>query len=142
MVSWVDLMPTLIDLAGGAIPDGIDGRSFAQVLTGRESSHRDLIFTTHSGDGVFNVYPIRSVRTAKYKYILNLLPEHIHTNHSDILRKDGAGAFWDSWDEAADNDERAAGIVRKYFQRPSEELYDVSQDRLEQVNLMADSKVR
>ncbi len=140
MVSWVDLMPTLIDLAGGAIPDGIDGRSFAQVLTGRESSHRDLIFTTHSGDGVFNVYPIRSVRTAKYKYILNLLPEHIHTNHSDILRKDGAGAFWDSWDEAADSDERAAGIVRKYFQRPSEELYDVSQDRLEQVNLMADPK--
>lgn len=140
MVSWVDLLPTLIDLAGGAVPDGIDGRSFAPVLLGKESKHRDLIFTTHSGDGVFNVYPIRSVRTAKYKYILNLLPGHIHTNHSDILRKDGAGAFWHSWDRVSASDERAAAIVRKYFERPAEELYDLSEDRLEQVNLAADPK--
>ncbi len=140
MVSWVDLLPTLIDLAGGTVPDGIDGRSFAQVLQGKESSHRDLIFTTHSGDGVFNVYPIRSVRTRKYKYILNMLPEHIHTNHSDILRKDGAGAYWDSWDKAAASDERAAAIVQKYFERPPEELYDLSVDRLEQVNLAEEPK--
>ncbi len=140
MVSWVDLLPTLIDLAGGTVAHHIDGRSFAQVLLGKESEHRDLIFTTHSGDGVFNVYPIRSVRTRKYKYILNLLPGHIHTNHSDILRKDGAGAYWDSWDKAAASDQRAAKIVQKYFERPSEELYDLSRDRLEQVNLAEDPK--
>ncbi len=140
MVSWVDVLPTLIDLAGGTVPDHIDGRSFAEVLLGRESSHRELIFTTHSGDGVFNVYPIRSVRTRRYKYILNLLPDHIHTNHSDILRKDGAGAYWDSWDKAAESDPRAAEITGNYFERPREELYDLSRDRLEQVNLAEDSK--
>lgn len=137
MVSWVDLLPTLIDLAGGEIPEYIDGRSFASVLTGDAIDHREFIFTTHSGDGVFNVYPIRSVRTARYKFILNLLPEHLHTNHSDILRKDGAGAYWDSWDSAAEIDPKAARIVRKYFERPAEELYDLAADRLEQNNLAA-----
>lgn len=138
MVSWVDLLPTLIDLAGGEVPDNIDGRSFAQVLTGQATEHRELIYTTHSGDGVFNVYPIRSVRTSRYKYILNLLPAYLHTNHSDILRKDGAGAYWDSWDKAAESDPKAAGIVQKYFERPAEELYDLAADRLEQNNLAAD----
>lgn len=138
MVSWVDLLPTLIDLAGGDVPADIDGRSFAGVLRGEQTSHRELIFTTHSGDTVFNVYPIRSVRTTRFKYILNLLPGFLHTNHSDILRKQWAGAYWDSWDQAAEKDARAASIVGKYFQRPSEELYDLSVDRLEQKNLAED----
>ncbi len=135
MVSWIDLLPTLIDLAGGAPPQGIDGRSFASVALGETADHRDEIFATHSGDGVFNVYPIRSIRTRQYKYILNLLPDHLHTNHSDILRKDGAGAYWDSWDSAAEVDRAAAEVVERYFVRPEEELFDLQNDELEQENL-------
>lgn len=135
MVSWIDLLPTLIDLAGGNVPSGIDGRSFSAVLKGESAEHRQAIFTTHSGDGVFNVYPIRSIRTMRYKYILNLLPDHIHTNHSDILRKERAGAYWDSWDQAAETDPMAAATVQRYFQRPSQELYDLESDPLEQTNL-------
>jgi arylsulfatase A-like enzyme len=138
MVSWVDLLPTLIDAAGGASPKGIDGKSFLDVLTGKSDKHRDMIFTTHTGDGVMNVYPIRSVRTARYKYILNLRPDCQHSNHSDILRKDGAGAYWDSWDEATKKDADAAAIVNRYFVRPAEELYDLENDPLEQKNLAAD----
>lgn len=137
MVSWVDILPTLIDLAGGKAPADTDGRSFAGVLTEQTPHHRSEIFTTHSGDGVFNVYPIRSIRTKRFKYILNLLPDHYHTNHSDILRKDGAGAYWDSWDRAAEIDPRAAEIVRRYYVRPAEELYDLQTDALEQNNLAA-----
>lgn len=135
MVSWVDLLPTLIELAGGSPPGGIDGRSFASVLRGESAEHRSEIFTTHSGDGVFNVYPIRSIRTDRYKYILNLLPDYLHTNHSDILRKDGAGAYWDSWEAAAAKDPAAAAIVERYFERPAEELYDLEADALERTNL-------
>lgn len=135
MVSWIDLFPTLIDLAGGEAPADIDGRSFRAVLEGETTEHRSEIYTTHSGDTVFNVYPIRSIRTKRFKYILNLLPDHLHTNHSDILRKDGAGAFWDSWDLAAKTDPDAAAIVQRYFQRPPEELFDLKADPLEQENL-------
>jgi len=135
MVSWIDMMPTLIELAGGTVPEEIDGKSFAEVLLGKSKQHRDIIFTTHSGDGVMNVYPIRAVRTRRFKYIRNLRPDCYHSNHSDILRKDGAGAYWDSWDEAAQNDPKAAATVAKYYQRPAVEFYDLGKDPTEQHNL-------
>ena len=142
MVSWVDLLPTMIDLAGGEPPANVDGRSFSAILTDQAHEHRTEIFTTHSGDGRFNVYPIRSIRTMRYKYILNLLPSHMHTNHSDILRKDWAGAYWDSWDEAAKLDSSAAATVERYFQRPVEELFDVRSDPTEQRNLVGIGKYK
>lgn len=74
MVSWVDFLPTLLEAAGGKPPGQIDGRSFLPVLRGKRSSHRDAIFTTHSGDGRFNIYPIRAVRSGQWKYIRNLHP--------------------------------------------------------------------
>ncbi len=138
IVSWVDILPTLIDLTGGDVPRGIDGRSFAGVLKGDRSEHRSEIFTTHRGDGVYNVYPIRAIRTKRFKYILNLMPDHIHTNHSDILRKERAGAYWDSWDKVAASDPKAKAIIDSYFVRPAEELFDLDADRLEQNNLVAD----
>jgi N-sulfoglucosamine sulfohydrolase len=138
MVSWIDLLPTLVQAAGGTVPKRLDGKPFTSVLTGKATKHRDMIFTTHSGDGTMNVYPIRSVRTAKYKYILNVRPDCQHSNHSDILRKDGAGAYWNSWDKAAKNDPTAAAIVKRYFVRPPEELYDLETDPLEQKNLVGD----
>ena len=65
MVQWIDLLPTLIEFAGGKPPEGIDGRSFADVLRGKRTTHRDVIYTTHSGDGTMNVYPIRALRTRR-----------------------------------------------------------------------------
>tara|TARA_R110002049_G_scaffold301166_1_gene493054 strand:- start:19826 stop:21244 length:1419 start_codon:yes stop_codon:yes gene_type:complete len=135
MVSWVDIFPTLIDMAGGKVPDDIDGKSFAKVLENPKESHRDFIYTTHSGDGDFNVYPIRSIRTERFKYIHNLFPENLHTNHSDILRKDGAGAYWNSWDEAAKADATSKAITDKYFVRPEFEFFDLKNDPKEQNNL-------
>ena len=41
MVQWIDLLPTLIEAAGGAAPAGIDGRSFLPVLAARKTAHRD-----------------------------------------------------------------------------------------------------
>ena len=138
MISWVDLLPTLIEIAGGSVPAGIDGRSFAAVLRGQRAVHRDQIFTTHTGDGRMNIYPIRSVRTQEWKLIHNLHPEFAHTNHSDLLRKQGAGAYWTEWAELAKTDKRAGEIVDRYFRRPEWELYRVSEDRWELTNLADD----
>lgn len=139
-VSWVDLIPTLIDLVGGSVPQGIDGESFAPVLRGETQTHRDKIFTTHTGDTVYNIYPIRSVRKGNFKYIHNLLPNALHTNHSDILRNDGRGAYWNSWDAAAVGDARAAAIVESYHARPEFELFDLEKDPLEQHNLAGETE--
>ncbi|MFZ5830164.1 MAG: sulfatase, partial [Planctomycetota bacterium] len=138
MVSWADLLPTLIDIAGGRVPAGIDGRSFLPVLRGAEAQHRDAIFTTHTGDGRMNIYPIRSVRTRDWKLIHNLHPEFAHTNHSDLDRKPLAGAYWGEWAALAKTDESARRIVDRYFRRPEWELYHVSDYKWELNNLVED----
>lgn len=142
MISWVDFMPTLIDLAGGKVSGQVDGRSFASVLSGKTKRHRTEIYTTHNSDGDMNLYPIRSVRTERFKYIRNLRPDGYHSNHSDIHRKDGAGKYWDSWDEAAKTDKHAAEIIDRYYRRPAIELYDIQKDPAEQHNLANDPKYK
>ncbi len=138
MVSWIDLLPTLVDAAGGTPSPEIDGRSFLPVLRGTESQHRDRIFTTHSGDGQWNIYPIRSVRTPEWKYIRNLHPEFAFTTHLDLgNRRDGRDMFA-TWEQLAKADPAAAAIVQRYHARPAEEFYDLRQDPFEQHNLAAD----
>lgn len=137
LVGWVDLLPTLIELAGGTPPRDIDGRSFAGVIRGERAGHREVIFATHSGDGRMNVYPIRGVRRDEWKYILNLHPEFAYTTHIDQGLGNGM-EFWRSWVAAAETDARAAAVVRRYHARPREELYDLRADPHELRNLAAD----
>lgn len=136
MVSWVDLIPTLLEAGGGSAPEKIDGKSFLPVLLGKTQTHRDKIFTTHSGDKNMNVYPIRALRTGEWKLIHNLRPELAFTTHSDVLR--GPKSFWDQWDEAARSDPKAKALVQRYHVRPEFELYQVSKDPWELENKIAD----
>jgi arylsulfatase A-like enzyme len=137
MVQWIDLLPTLIEAAAGTVPAGLDGRSFLSVLRGHATDHREAIFTTHSGDGRMNVYPIRSLRTEAWKLIVNLHPEFAHTTHIDkALARDG-GRYWLSWFEKSTTDPAAAATVRRYHERPAVELYDLRTDPFEQRNLAA-----
>jgi N-sulfoglucosamine sulfohydrolase len=95
LASWVDVLPTLIEAAGGLAPPGIDGRSMLPLLTGKTDRHRDFIFSTHTRDGNFNVYPSRSVRTLRWKYIRNMQPELRHQSH--ITKILAADSYWPSW---------------------------------------------
>lgn len=149
MVSWIDLMPTLIDLAGGTSPAGIDGRSFAKVLFAETDKHRDVIFATHKGDKEKNVYPIRSVRVGKWKYIRNLHPEFAYTTHTDVWAKETprdpkhwahAGHHWQSYIDAAKTNPKAAAFLHDYHSSPAEELYDIESDPFEQNNLATSSE--
>ena len=143
MVQWTDLLPTLIDVAGGSLPDPsgpdrLDGRSFLPVLLGKTTKHRSEIFTTHSGDGNMNIYPIRSIRTGEWKLILNLHPEYAYTTHIDRTLREDSSRYWISWHDLAQNDTAAAAVVKRYHERPAIELYNLRIDPLEQQNLAAD----
>ena len=136
MVSWVDLLPTLLDAAGGKTPTGIDGRTFLPVLRGASPTHRDHIFTTHTNDNRMNIYPSRAVRNERWKYIRNLQPEFAFTSHLDLVAGAlGQRAFFSTWETAAKTDAQAAAIVQRYHARPAEELYDLAVDPHEQRNL-------
>jgi N-sulfoglucosamine sulfohydrolase len=140
MVSWIDFLPTLIEVAGGKAPKGIDGRSFLPVLQAKKKTHRDRIFTTHSGDNRFNVYPMRSVRSDRWKYIRNLHPEFAFTTHIDLPVNLGQRAYFATWENVAKTNTAVAAIVKRYHARPAEELYDLDVDPAEQQNLAFDPR--
>jgi arylsulfatase A-like enzyme len=138
LVSLADLLPTFIEVAGGAAPGDVDGRSFAEILRGRKAEHRDRIFATHSRDGNMNVYPIRSARNPGWKYIRNLRPDAEHSTHIDKGQPPSGRPYWQSWVERAKTDPAAATVVERYRRRPAEELYDLAADPHERRNLAAD----
>jgi arylsulfatase A-like enzyme len=142
LVSLVDLLPTAAELAGG-LPaknlQDIDGKSLLPILTGKKSSVHEAIFASHTGDGKVNQAPMRMIRTNRYKYIRNLAPEQLYTNHIDIAKDhDGGRQYWPSWVAESYKSEHAASVLWRYHNRPDEELYDVLQDPNELHNLAAD----
>jgi uncharacterized sulfatase len=141
MISLVDVLPTLVDAAGGKPPKDIDGRSRLSVLRGESTTPNGSIFTTHSGDGRMNEYPMRSVRTRQWKYIRNLHPAAEHHTHIDQGKTVDGNDYWTSWIKRANHSDQARRIVDRYFHRPAEELYDLDKDPHEQVNLAAPSSI-
>ena len=143
LVSLVDLLPTVVELAGGVapkVPQVIDGRSLLPVILGQENSHRDAVFAAHTGDGTMNQCPLRMIRTTRYKYILNLAPETLYTTHIDKAKDHNGGRqYWQSWINRSYENEHAASIMWRYHNRPAEELYDVQKDPDETRNLANDT---
>src|SRR5262245_18430066 len=114
MVQWIDFLPTLLEASGGMSPEGIHGSSFLPVLQGKSDIHRGHIFTTHSNDGRWNVYPCRAVRQGDWKYIRNLHPDFAFTTHIDLPGNLGQRAYFSTWESAAKTDPVAAAILRRY----------------------------
>ncbi len=135
LVSWVDILPTLIDISGGKVSENLDGRSFAPVLRGETDSHRKRIFTTHSGDRMMNVYLSRSVRSNRYKLIWNVHPEFAFTTHIDMLVRETSGDYFKQWQAAAKTDSLAAEVLARHHGRPEFELFDLENDQHELFNL-------
>ena len=144
MISHVDFLPTLIDIAGGEPPDSLDGRSFKNVLLGQQTTFRDKIYGTHTRDGNMNVFPQRCVRDSCYKYILNLMPENRWTTH--FTEVDGIpeshAEVWKSWVEKAETDPKTAQLVYLTQHHPVEELYDARVDPHEFNNLAFNADMR
>jgi uncharacterized sulfatase len=141
LISNVDILPTLLDAAGGGVPQNVDGRSFLPVLTGHASSFHDVIFAAHTGDGKFNRSPMRAVRTDRWKLIVNLDPDAPYTNIMTWKGREDR-SFWGSWVAAAESDPKAATLLNRYAHRPAVELYDLENDPNETTNLAGDSDYR
>ncbi len=149
MAQYVDVVPTLIEAAGGdpakfdpGRPDvqgqsGFDGRSLLSVLLGQTDTHREFVYGIHTTRGIIDgseCYPIRSVRSRRWKYIRNLNHEQPFEN---VVTGRGSHIF-DAWREEAAGDPLVAARVRAYQHRPAEELYDLQRDPWELQNLADD----
>lgn len=121
LLSNVDFTPTLLDIVGADVPDGLDGRTFYPLLSGEEYDPRDHLYLEFTWHSKYN--PIRAVRTDDYKYVLNI------------------GDVPDVYIPAPILSSPSGKEVRNEFyseQRPEEELYDLTEDPHEQDNVVDD----
>jgi len=65
LVDFSDLLPTLVELGGGTVPEGIDGASLAPLFRGEKRS-KDYIYCWYQRDGV-REKASQHVRNQKYK---------------------------------------------------------------------------
>ena len=64
LISGLDLMPTLLDYAGIAIPATLEGRSLRSLVAGETVAWREFVASETYGSEA------RMIRTSRYKYIL------------------------------------------------------------------------
>jgi len=137
MISFADITPLFVDLAGGKAIAGLDGHSFKDVLLGDASTHDEFIYASHTGDGEMNVFPQRCVRDERWKCILNLKPENQWTTHfTKVMDIPGShGDVYATWIEKAKADAAAAKFIETLEHHPRWELYDTEGDPYELNNL-------
>lgn len=84
MVSNIDLVPTVLDLAGVSVPVAVQGRSLAPLLNGESYTPRDRIF----GEITYHDYydPSRSIRSATHKLIVNFSSAPVFMDPSQSWR--------------------------------------------------------
>jgi arylsulfatase A-like enzyme len=67
--SGIDVVPTLCDLAGVAIPRNVHGASLGPVLQGRAQAGRSSLFAQLAPDTKNTSMQGRAVRSSRYKYV-------------------------------------------------------------------------
>ena len=134
MVSWIDIAPTILDWAGVKPVKAMTGRSVLPILDQEKPADWDLVFASHTFHEVTMYYPMRMLRTRRYKYILNLAHQLEYPLASDL---------WGSltWQGVLRRGDKQYGqrSVDALLHRPREELYDLETDPQEVHNLAGDA---
>ena len=128
LVSIVDILPTIIEISGGEKIEPLDGKSLTPIFSNTNISFRDYIFgiATRQNIQKCHVFPSRSVRDNRYKYVVNynakeVVQDNLGSNkHINYFIERGANQF--------------ANV-------PFEELYDLERDPYEHVNLAQDESL-
>lgn len=136
LVSFIDILPTLLDWAGAPTDDSArQGRSLLPIL--EQPTLLDdwqLVFGSHTFHEITNYWPTRFARTPLYKYHRNVAWQLDFPFSGDLY-----GSL--SWEGIRNANPVTIGRrpIRDYVRRPPEELYDLVADPFEVTNLADDA---
>jgi uncharacterized sulfatase len=88
LADFTDVIPTLMELAGGKASAEMDGKSLVPLMKGKDLEVHEELYLSHTMLGVNDVYlpyPIRGVVTREYKFI------HYLNHEIDPPRGSGVG---------------------------------------------------
>jgi N-sulfoglucosamine sulfohydrolase len=132
LVSFVDLAPTVLALAGVEIPTHLQGR----VLVGpRAAPAPELVFAARDRMDI-EYDMMRSARDARFLYIRNFSPELPYAGH--IIYRNQSAIMQDWLRLQAERKLTGAAALWMRTQRPAEELYDTKVDPHQTHNLSAE----
>lgn len=151
IVSLVDLAPTILEVAGQPAAPGTSGASLIPLITKGQTDKRfDMVFTErerHSKARAGDLsYPIRSIHTKDFIYIVNLRPGRWPAG--DPVNPEVNGPFGDIDNGGTKKvlvDNRQDPAYAKFVKwsldkRPAEELYDLRKDPDQLVNVAMDKR--
>ncbi|MEL6898864.1 MAG: sulfatase, partial [Planctomycetota bacterium] len=139
IVEYVDILPTLVQAAGGQPVHPIDGRSFLDVLRGKSTQHKQYTYglmTTRGINQGSDAYPIRSIRSDRYRLIWNLNYKQSFQNTLMF------SPVYLSIKQRAKSDTTASYWVERYRKRPEFELFDVVEDPMNLHDLSEDPNLQ
>jgi N-sulfoglucosamine sulfohydrolase len=137
-ISGIDMMPTLLDVAGVDSPDGVDGCSFKPLLLGQRQDGREMVFTQFHQTAGRNRYPMRAVEDKRFRYIYNPWSDgkRVFRNESQ------SGRSMRAMLAAGKNDQEIAARCKLFLHRVPEEFYDLENDPDALNNLIDDPKYK
>ncbi|TMM53407.1 sulfatase [Maribacter algarum] len=134
-VQFIDLAPTVLNLAGVEVPEQIDGKAFlGETLSNENLAERNTTFGyADRFDEKYDL--VRSIRKGKYKYIRNYQP----------FNADGLFNFYrykmlayKEWQQLFDDGKLNEAQEQFFKARSPETLYDIENDPHEVHNLAAE----
>jgi N-sulfoglucosamine sulfohydrolase len=118
LVSNIDILPTLLEVARTEVPGNIQGRSFRPLISGGDYAQRDCVFAEKTFHNEYD--PLRCIRTRRHKLIVRLEVSNIVEAPADVMR----GGTYPTV---------VAGLIEP--RADPFELYDLEADPLERKNL-------
>jgi N-sulfoglucosamine sulfohydrolase len=140
LVSWVDITPTILDFAGALSRDAAQfhGRSFLPILEQESPAGWDEVYASHTFHEVTMYYPMRVVRSGRYKLIWNIAHPLPFPFASDLW----GSATWQTALRGGPDAPYGKRTIKSYTHRQRFELYDLEKDPDELHNLADDADHR
>lgn len=135
LVSTLDFTPTLLEATELPALPGIDGRSFLPAIKGQHMDGWDRVFTFYNQSAGRNWLLMRCIRTKDRSYIWNAWSDGKMKYQAENM----GGLTWKAMLQAAPTNPDIKARTDYYLYRQPEEFYDMSSDRFERNNLIADT---
>ncbi len=122
LIHYTDVLPTFMDVAGGKVPENVDGKSFLPILKGNDIAVNKYVYGVRTNQNILNseIFPSRMIRDKRYKYIRNF-------NSLEVVEQNLTGK--------SNVDYFIKRGANKFKNEPFEELYDLEKDPFEKNNL-------
>lgn len=134
LVSAIDFLPTVLDIAGVANPEGIHGKSVLPAIMGQTVAGLDRVYAEFNDNAGGLTFPMRAIHTRRYAYIFNAWGSGNHSFRSEASWHVSVGVM----KRLAQTDPVVADRYNFLQHRCVEEFYDLEKDPFALNNLVDD----